>query len=560
MASFSPNLRSDPKLSPQQERRFLALHLPRWATDCLKRADPSLASSARPLVLWEKQKGAMRIVALDHLASGNGLFIGQSLSDARAVCPTIEAREIDRGFIEQVFADFTDWHSYASPIVAVLKDHSNFGDLVLDITGASHLFGNEPDMLDRVQDRLTRLGFTVTGAIAPTIGAAWALAHFHPGVIVDSDPREALANLPVVALRLTEAQVDGLNQMGLKQIGQLYGRDRRALTARFGQNLIIRLDQTLGDIEERLVPRLPATDYYAERRFAEPIGLMDDVLMTARDLALKLASQLEGDGLGAQTYHLFLYLTDHKVLTMSVNAARATRDAQHITSLFVHRAERLAGEYDAGFGIDMIRLVASSLSPVAETQIGAFNTNDGAEDLDRLYDRMASRLGPLAVVRSKFVNSHIPEQAIKLEPAVARTPDDLAAAPDPTLKRPLRLLPSPEPITVTLAEVPDGPPPSMVWRRVKYRFVKTSGPERIGAEWWQSPHGLNVAVEMEPRKITVTRGEEKEEKRLELVRLPISSRDYFVAEDDGGRRFWLFREGLYGDVDEPRWYIHGFFA
>jgi protein ImuB len=548
----------EPLIQQQPERRFLALHLPRWATDCLKRADPSLASSARPLVLWEKQKGAMRIVALDHRASGNGLFAGQSLSDARAICTNLEAREIDRGFIEQIFADFADWHSYASPIVSVLKDHGNFGDLVLDITGASHLFGNEPDMLDRVQDRLTHLGFTVAGAIAPTIGAAWALAHFNPGMIVD-DPADSLARLPVVALRLTEAQADGLNQIGLKQIGQLYGRDRRALTARFGASLIIRLDQALGDIEERLVPRLPATDYYAERRFSEPIGLMDDVLMTARDLGLKLASQLEGDGLGAQTYHLFLYLTDHKVLTMSVNAARATRDAQHITSLFVHRAERLAGEYDAGFGIDMIRLVASSLSPVAETQIGAFETTDSA-DLDQLYDRMASRLGPFAVVRSKFVNSHIPEQAIKLEPAVARTPDDPEATPDPGLKRPLRLLPNPEPITVTLAEVPDGPPPSMVWRRVKYRFIKTSGPERIGAEWWQSPHGLSMAIEAEPRKITITRGEEKAEKRLELIRLPISSRDYFVAEDDGGRRFWLFREGLYGDVEEPRWYLHGFFA
>jgi protein ImuB len=560
MASFSPNRQRDPRLSPGPERRFLALHLPRWATDCLKRADPSLATSIRPLVLWEKEKGAMRLAAADLLASRNGLFVGQSLSDARAVCPTLEAREIDRGFIAEVFADFADWHSYASPIVAVLKDQSAFGDLVLDITGVSHLFGGEPAMLDHVEQRLVRLGFTVAGAIAPTIGAAWALAHFNPGVIVGADPADALARLPVNALRLGDEQVDGLNQMGLKQVGQLRARDRRSLVARFGASLVLRLDQAMGEIEERLVPRLPATDYYAERRFAEPIGLMDDVLMTARDLALRLASQLEGDGLGAQAYHLFLYLTDHKVLTMSVNAARATRDARHITSLFVHRAERLAGEYDAGFGIDMIRLVASSLSPVAAAQVGAFATSDGAEDLDRLYDRMASRLGPLAVVRSKFVNSHIPEQAVKLEPAVARTPDDPAAAPDPRLRRPLRLLPTPEPITVTLAEVPDGPPPGMVWRRVKYRFVKASGPERIGAEWWQSPQGLSVAVEMEPRKITITRGEEKEDQRLALVRLPISSRDYFIAEDDGGRRFWLFREGLYGDDDEPRWYLHGFFA
>ena len=43
------------------DRRYLMLHLPRWATDCLKRADPALAQSDKPLVLWEKQRGAMRV-------------------------------------------------------------------------------------------------------------------------------------------------------------------------------------------------------------------------------------------------------------------------------------------------------------------------------------------------------------------------------------------------------------------------------------------------------------------------------------------------------------------
>jgi protein ImuB len=38
------------------------------------------------------------------------------------------------------------------------------------------------------------------------------------------------------------------------------------------------------------------------------------------------------------------------------------------------------------------------------------------------------------------------------------------------------------------------------------------------------------------------------------------ARDYFVAEDDGGRRFWLFREGLYRPDGTPRWFLHGFFA
>ena len=382
-------------------------------------------------------------------------------------------------------------------------------------------------------------------------------------MIVDADPADALAKLPVAALRLARRsgrrpQPDGSEAGRPALCAATAGR----CSARFGASLIIRLDQALGEIEERLVPRLPATDYYAERRFAEPIGLMDDVLMTARDLALKLASQLEGEGLGAQAFHLFLYLHRPQGPDACRSMPRARPAMRSISSsLFVHRAERLAGEYDAGFGIDMIRLVASSLSPVEAAQIGAFETNDGAEDLDRLYDRMASRLGPLAVVRSKFVNTHIPEQAIKLEPVVARTPDDPEAAPDPTLKRPLRLLPTPEPITVTLAEVPDGPPPSMVWRRVKYRFVKTSGPgadrRRMVAVAARSQHRRRNRAAEDHHHAAARR---RKKSASTLIRLPISSRDYFVAEDDGGRRFWLFREGLYGEAEEPRWYLHGFFA
>jgi protein ImuB len=480
----------------------------------------------------------MRIVELDAEAKSKGLFAGQNLSDARAICPGLDAREIDRGFVEHVFAEFADWHSNASPLVAVLTDQSAYGDLLIDISGVSHLFGGEPQMLALMVGRLTALGLTVAGAIAPTIGAAWALAHYRPGKIVDTAIPEALALLPVASLRLDEAQVSTLTQLGLKRVGDLYSRDRRALTARFGSSLILRLDQALGHIEERLVPRLPAVDRYAERKFAEPIGLIDDVLATADDLAVRLAHLLEDEGLGAQTFHLFVYRTDHKVMTLSVNASRATRNARHISRLFKHRAERLSGEYDPGFGIDMIRLAASSVSEVSSTQVGAFEVSDGAEDLDRLYDRMTSRLGPLAVVRSKFVNTHIPEQAVKLEPLVSRTPDDPLALPDGRLKRPIRLLSAPELITVSLAEVPDGPPPSMVWRGVTYRFVKTAGPERIGAEWWTLPY---APADMEDDGSWLTR-------------------DYFVAEDERGRRFWIFRQGLYEQGMVQRWYLHGFFA
>jgi protein ImuB len=513
----------------------------------------------------------MRLAAVDAAAARANLISGQNLTDARALVPELEVREIDRAYLEQVFADFADWHSNASPIVAVHPVAAPYGDLILDITGVAHLFGGELKMLELLVGRLRALGFTVSGAIADTVGAAWALAHYSPGSIVPKGETEAaLAALPIVGLRLEEAQVAGLNQMGLKTIGQLYGRDRRALQARFGETLILRLDQALGRIEERITPRLPIAEYYAERRFAEPIGYMDDVLMTARDLAIQLGLRLEAEGLGAQSFHLLLYRVDHKVMNLTINAGRATRDPSHIAQLFVHRSERLEGEYDAGFGIDMIRLAASSLSEVESTQLGAFEVRDGAQDLDRLYDRMTSRLGPLALTRSKFVNTHIPERAAKLEPVIAPTEVDPEALPDPELLRPLRLLPSPEPINV-MAEVPHGPPMRIIWRRIAYRILKASGPERIEAEWWRSGRNLDVlerpqrgSKKRDPRddpKTDKPKPEEPEHVSTLAAFDPLTTvRDYYIIEDDGGRRFWIFRIGLYGAAEAPRWFLHGFFA
>jgi protein ImuB len=559
MASFLPQAEQT-GLSLEDRRRHLVLNLPYWATDCLRRAEPAISG---PLALWERQKGAMRLAAVDPVALGKGLRVGQNLSDARAQVPGVDCREIDHDHLQHVFADFADWHSNASPLVGVLTDHAPYGDLCLDITGVTHLFGGEEQMLQKLTDRLRVLGFTVKGAIADTVGAAWALAHFNPGIIASSANLPGLlAELPVAALRLEEVQIAALSQLGLKRVGQLYGRDRKSLQARFGASLVRRIDQALGTVVERIRPHMPVAEHYAERRFAEPIGLIDDVLMCAEDLAVQLGLQLEAKGIGAQSFHLFLYLVDHKVISMSVNASRATRDPGHIARLFKHRAERLAGEYDPGFGIDLIRLGATSLSDVLSTQLGALETRDGTEDLEQLFDRMTSRLGTLAVVRSKYIDTHIPERAVKLEPAVATAPAD---GDPPELKRPLRLLPHPEPIDV-VAEIPDGPPAIMIWRRLRYRLVRSSGPERIEAEWWRSGRRLALAPHAPDDEIRETRDGPVETKpkpyvsKLALFDPDTMVRDYYAAEDETGRRFWIFRQGLYGGVETPSWFMHGFFS
>jgi protein ImuB len=115
------------------QRRFLVLYLPYWATDYLKRADPKLKD--KPLALYERIKGGMRLAALDPQLSREGLRIGQNLADARAIRPDMVVQEIDRPMLENAFGVFADWHSNASPLVSVLTDMAAFGDLVLDISG-----------------------------------------------------------------------------------------------------------------------------------------------------------------------------------------------------------------------------------------------------------------------------------------------------------------------------------------------------------------------------------------------------------------------------------------
>jgi len=395
----------------------------------------------------------LRLAALDPQLSREGLRVGQNLADARAIKPDMVVEEIDRPLLVAAFAAFADWHSNASPLVSVLSDMSAFGDLVLDITGVDHLFGGEAKMLRLLLKRLRDLGYRVAGAIAPTIGAAWAVSHFARSQIVVPEMLESVLDaLPVHGLRLSDKQIADLGQMGLATIGQLRQRPRKPLQARFGLSLLTRIDQAFGVIDEKLTPRLPLAEHMAERRLAEPISLLDDVLRVTADLSVQLAQDLEAAGVGAQAFHLFVYRVDHKVMTLSLNAARVTRDPAHITELFRHRAQRLEGEYDAGFGIDMVRLAASSTERLEALQTGAFSTENGLEDIDRLNDRLASRLGAMAVLKSVPVASHVPERAVRLVPALAAGETRLEA---PLLPRPLRLLPRPEPIRV-MAEADQG--------------------------------------------------------------------------------------------------------
>ena len=107
------------------------------------------------------------------------------------------------------------------------------------------------------------------------------------------------------------------------------------------------------------------------------------------------------------------------------------------------------------------------------------------------------------------------------------------------------------------------PPARFRWRRVAHVVVRAEGPERIAAPWWRLPFGLGpegpsaaqAAAELDPSLDAVFGPVEP---RFDPA---LATRDYFRVEDTEGRRFWIFRAGLFGrETLRPRWFLHGLFA
>ncbi len=516
--------------------RYLSLWLPSLATDRLTRRDA--AARKTPRVTIAKVKSAQRLAAVNHSAARHGLKPGMALADARAILPGLACHATDAAAEAATLAAIADWCRRFTPLAALDQPDG----VMLDVTGAAHLFGGEAKLLGEIETRLAGQGFAARAALAPTPEAAWALARFGekrliPEEATEADMRRCLGALPLAALRLDEAALAGLARAGMRRIDDLILRPRAPLAARFGKPLFVRLDALLGRAKTPITPRFEAPAYLAERRFAEPIVQRETIEATILGLARELSLLLVRQGDGARRLDVSLFGVDGRVRHLRAGTSRPLRDPAVITRLFREKIEAAGNiderdPLDAGFGFDLVRLAAESVERLDEDQAN-WLTPAADEDLADLVDRLGARLGVRRVTRLALADTHWPEFAVAAMPyASARHADHEASSPLLTAgselpPRPIRLLQKPEPIE-TIASVPDGPPIRFRWRRVLHVVAAIEGPERIAAEWWK-----HQAL----------------------------TRDYFRAEDREGRRFWLFREGLYEtETARPRWFLHGLFA
>ncbi|ATY32510.1 DUF6504 family protein [Sphingomonas psychrotolerans] len=498
-----------------------------------------------PLLVTSLRNGnRVEIAAACPQARALGLAPGMALAQARAQVAGLDIRpadpESDRAHLASLAVALARrW----TPTVAIEGDDTLF----LDLTGVAHLHGGEAAMAARLRRMLARLGYSARIAIADTPGAAWALAHFRRGdgiLCAPKEQAEALASLPIEALRIDAAAVELLHRLGVTRIAQLAAMPRAPLVRRFGTAIVARLEQALGGLPEPLYPVMPPEPIAVVQRFAEPIATAEAIEHWLGTLVPRLTVVLEAKGLGASRIELVADRIDGVPQRIRIGLARPNRDGAHLLRLLVRRIEQI----EPGYGIDVLTLHVRRALPLGPEPFVERLDEEATPDLATLVDTLATRIGLGALWRSRPVESDVPERSVapmgvldSPERAGARTKIDAVGQLDrnpaldpwhPQWPKPARLLHRPERLDHVVAELPDHAPRRFTWRGQSHRVVRADGPERIHGEWWRRAAETHHV------------------------------RDYFRVEDDAGRRYWLFRKGdgerpVTGDLS---WYLHGVFG
>jgi len=545
-------------------RRILSLWFPRLPVERLLRQRRD--ALIQPFAVVGMRANAQLLISLSPEAEAAGLRQGQPLRDATAMCPGLvtapENPVEDAAFLRAL----RRWAGKFSPWVAEEAPDA----LVIDLTGCAHLFGGEEGLMAQVEEDCGDLGLSLRACIADTRGAAWALARYAgattaqmrsgdeirqeahatrsravrrfsrqavgtprqagpSGVIAaPGQTRQAIAMLPLAALRLAPAAVEGLGRLGLRRVEDIMGMPRAALARRFGADVLRRLDQALGLDAEPVNPAASPLHFAIRISFPDPIGLAEDIAAGMDRLLPPLCAKLVAKGRGARRVRLEAQRSDGRVEVVEVGLARASDAVDRIRPLLMLKLDQI----DPGFGIDRLRLEAVETEPLhavqhrghldAAAEVAARQGADTA--LEDLIGKLGTKLGQDAVVRLHPADSNIPEKtAITL--AAAWSAPAPAPWPEPRAPRPIVIF-RPEPVDAPAERTP---PAQFRWRRRRFDLRFAVGPERLLPEWW-----------------------------LDDPEWRSGARDFWRIEAAGGERLWLFY--AHGGEVSGGWFCQGVFA
>jgi protein ImuB len=524
-----------------------------------------------PLVLWREDSRRGRLVAAT-CAHGQSLGVkpGQPLHEATALLlqskPLVIRHDppADREKLDELASIF---QQRLSPLVAIEPEPLFAGityaqpqTLLLDVTGIGDWFGDETAMLNEASDVLREQNLIAKMAIADTSAAAWALAHFGreptscalPGCTL-----EAISSLPVRALRLDEQTAHQLDRLGLRRISDVLELPRNGLAARLGSDLLRRVDEILGHVDQTLSMHHAATEESAVCTLEYPTNARDIVEYRLRLLVENISQKLASRRRGALRLTCQIEMVQQPPQWMEIGLFVPTADSEHLSRLVTGAIE----QHRFPAMVERLTLSVTLGGPLQQYQPTMFGDDSFSQvttrrSLARMIETLAGRLGRSTVSGIELTRDPLPEAAFKHRPLAGETRSPLSlgknsahrtaskrkgvatslksprqsalpkavgpSAGDP-MRRPLKLRSTPRPIEICEFNS-DGLPKIIRVEQRTYEIVRHWGPERIETGWWDGPQ----------------------------IR-----RDYFRIELATGTWWWVYRQLSRQSVDT--WQHHGDF-
>ena len=568
-------------------RRVLSLWFPRLAAERHLRRAPGLA--LHPFAVVAEVAQAQVLVSLSERALAEGLRPGQPLRDAFAMCPGLLTRPADPLAEAAFLRALRRWAGKFSPWVA---EEAPDG-LVVDLTGCTHLFGGEEQVMGQVAEDCADMQLSARAAIADTLGAAWALARHGGGRSAtphrsgDAIDQEARATRSRAAKRrgwerggtatdlpaplLPTPNIPGGARGGGKPprpaLGRIAppGQTRAALAPlpiaalRLPEATVAALARVgLRRIEDLMGPaRAPLARRFGReviRRLDQALGIEPEPVSPARADTLFAVRLTLPEPIGLEAD--ILAGLDRLLPPLCDKLRAAGRGARRVR-LEAHRADRGASSVevglarpaaepdrirpllamkldgiDAGFGIDMLRVEAVETEPVhARQHRGHFDAAAAAQAKAAAGAGIEDLIGRIGARVGL-------DAVVRLEPVDSHIPEKAArivpAAWTEPRSAPWPEPPRPRPLLIFRPEpvqAPETPklPARFRWRRRDFATASALGPERIAPEWW-----------------------------LDEPEWRSGTRDYWRVEAEGGERLWLFY--AHGGAISGGWFCHGLFA
>jgi protein ImuB len=482
---------------------WIALELPSLPLQVAERA----GASREPLVIAEGPEQRPVVVCANEAAQAAGVNEGQPVAAAKALALDLRVVPRDRVAEREALERLAAWASQFTPMSCV-----DGQGLALEVESTLRLFDGHARLASAIRQGVRELGFHAALGIAPTPLAARLFARAQSrGLQARScldlaSLRDRIADLPLFLLDWPAETLAHLTDLGVMRMRDMLHLPTEGVARRFGQKVAIDLGRLMGTFADPREPYVPPPKFRSRLELPAEADGVEALAFPLRRMLAEMEGALRGRGAGVQQLTIWLEHGRRQRTRVNLEFASPEREADFILSIAREKLGRLTLRA-ATIALDLRADALLAYAPRESTWLPG--AREQALGRDRLIQRLSARLGPDRVFGIGIGNDHRPEltQKIGSDTINAEMVSDtiFPARPAWLLNRPQRL-------------VTQGDQPSY---QGTLRFI--AGPERIESGWWDT-HEVR--------------------------------RDYYVAANERGETFWIFREHR-GD---QAWYLHGVFA